>query len=69
MSRKTKKATDEKAEKENRAKAQLEELILNGLQMPGLTFGRNSFELLLSFLDKSGYAFLELNLQVILFRF
>jgi len=48
MSRKTKKATDEKAEKESRAKAQLEELILNGLQMPGLTFGINPFELLLN---------------------
>ncbi len=39
MSRKTKKTTDDRAEKDTKAKAQLEELILSGLQMPGLTFG------------------------------
>jgi len=42
MSRKTKKPAEDKAEKESKAKAQLEEMILGGLEMPGLTFGRDS---------------------------
>ena len=69
MSRKTKKATDDKAEKDSKAKAQLEELILSGLQMPGLTFGRTIMNYNWVYLDKSGYGFLELNLQVPFGRF